>query len=313
MLDELGERYSRRRRYLVGVSGGVDSVVLLDLLAARGFEKLVVCHLNHGLRGVESGRDATFVRALAKRHGLPVEVAKADVEGMAWREKDSIETAARKARLAFFAALARKWRCNRVMLAHHADDQVETVLMNVFRGAGLEGLEGMREETEMVVGRRKLVLMRPLLGVGRSDIEEYAVGRRLKHREDASNLGYEFLRNRVRGQLIPELRRGFGRDVRGAVLRMAGMARDENVFVQELVDEFPWEEDELSVPALRQLPVALQRRVIRRWMRSRGVVEVGFRTVDVVRGLLEEGSRTAKVNLPGGRHARRRAKKLFLE
>jgi tRNA(Ile)-lysidine synthase len=297
----------------VGVSGGVDSVVLLDGLVAAGYGKLVVCHLNHGLRGRASGGDAAFVRGLARRYDLEVEVAKADVEGMAWREKDSIETAARKARLAFFAEMAGKWRCRRVMLAHHADDQVETVLMNLFRGAGLEGLEGMREVSEMVVGRRKLELIRPLLRVGRADIEEAAVERGLRHREDASNLGVEYLRNRVRRQLLPDLRRVFGRDLRGAVLRMAETAGEENALVQSLVDEFPWDVEEVPVPALRRLHVALQRRVLRAWLRSRGVRDVGFREVDAVRGLLAEGARAAKVNLPGGRFARRRAKKLFLE
>jgi tRNA(Ile)-lysidine synthase len=313
MLEDVSERYSPGRRYLVGVSGGVDSVVLLDVLVGMGFRKLVICHLNHGLRGRASGGDATFVRGLARRYDLPVEVAKADVEGLAWREKDSIETAARKARLAFFAKMAGKWRCGRVMLAHHADDQVETVLMNLFRGAGLEGLEGMREVREMLVGRRKLELIRPMLRVGRADIEEYVVDRGLRHREDASNLGAEYLRNRVRRQLLPDLRRVFGREVRGAVLRMAETAGEENALVHSLVEEFPWDVEEVPVPALRELHVALQRRVIRAWLRWHGVLDVGFREVEAVRGLLEEGTQTAKVNLPGGWHARRRAKKLFLE
>src|SRR6478609_3462356 len=155
---------SKTKRWLVGVSGGADSVALLHLLAAEGFRKAVVCHLDHGLRGRASAEDAKFVKRLAEKLGLHCEVGRADVRGRMLARGESLETAARNARHDFFAACARNHRCPRVLLAHHADDQAETVLWNLLRGS--HGLKGMRD-TQLLVTEAgvKLELIRPLLGI----------------------------------------------------------------------------------------------------------------------------------------------------
>ncbi len=313
MLEEFTERYSARQRYLVGISGGRDSVALLSLLTDAGYGNLVLCHLNHGLRGRASGQDAAFVRRLGKEYGLSVEVGKVNVQAMARREKDSLENTARRARLEFFAETAGKYRCPRVLLAHHADDQVETVLMKLFRGAGIEGLEGMRESGVQRVGRRKLELIRPLLGWWREDIDAYVEAEGLDYREDLSNQERRFLRNRVRQELIPRLAGIFGRDVRGAVWRLGEVAAGENAFFRGLLEKSPVNEPEISLQRLRVQHPAVQRRWIRKWLRAQGVRNVGFREIESVRGLLDTARGAAKVNLPGDRFARRRAGKLFLE
>jgi tRNA(Ile)-lysidine synthase len=300
---------SRTARLLVAVSGGRDSSVLLHALSAAGFKKLVVCHLNHHLRGRASAADARFVRAQAEKLGLECEIGEADVNALAASEGRSIETAAREARYRFFASVAKARRCRTVVLAHHADDQVETFLFNLFRGSGRSGLGGMSPESTRTVAGVALRLVRPMLGIWRKEIDQYAAEHKIRHREDASNQSLVYTRNRVRHELLPKLEPIFGRDVRTALLRNAEIMRAEEEWLATLVPE--QKEETLSVPELISQPVALQRRRILAWLRSNGVPDVGFSGVETVRSLLEGGR--AKVNLPGNRHARRRAKRLFLE
>lgn len=296
-------------RCLIGVSGGRDSVALLHLLLGAGFKKLVVCHLDHALRA-ESAEDARFVTALAKRLGLKAVVARENVAARAKRKRQSLETAAREARYAFFARVARAEKCPRLFLAHHADDQVETLLFHLFRGSAAAGLAGMRALTERTIGGVTLQIARPLLGTWREEIDAYIAGHQFAFREDASNNDPRHTRNRLRHEIIPALEQAFGRDIRRAVWRAAEILRDEDDFLatQPALRDLP---ERLATAALLGLPVALQRRVIHAWLRAQGVGGVGFEQVESVRGLLA-GSR-AKVNLPGGYHARRRARQLFLE
>jgi len=301
---------SRSARYLVGVSGGRDSVALLYALLEAGFRRLVVCHLNHGLRGRAAAADARFVSELAARLGLECESEKVDVAQLAKKTGQSIESAARAARYAFFARVARRRRCRSLFLGHHAGDQVETFLFNLFRGSGRGGLGGMSPDCERMVDGVRLRLLRPTLGVWREEMEAFLKARALRFREDASNQTTDFTRNRIRHELLPTLERVFGRDVRGAVWRTAVILRSEEEWLAELAG--PETGAELDAPLLRRQPVAQQRRRILAWLRRNGVPEPGFDQVESVRSLLETGG-VAKVNLPGNWHARRRAKRLFLE
>ncbi len=295
-------------RCLIGVSGGRDSVALLHLLLDAGFKKLTVCHLDHGLRA-ESAEDARFVAALGKRLGLRVCGARENVATRATRKKQSLETAAREARYAFFARVARAEKCPRLFLAHHADDQVETLLFNLFRGSAAAGLAAMRPLTTRTVGGVTLQVARPLLGMWREEIDAFIAERAIAFREDASNADPRHTRNRLRHEIIPAIERAFGRDIRRAVWRAAEILRDEDDFLAarpELRD-LP---ETLETSALRAQPIALQRRIIHAWLRAQRVAAVGFAEVEAVRSLL--AGRRAKVNLPGSLHARRRAGRLFL-
>ena len=163
----------------MGVSGGKDSVVLLHLLLEAGYENLIVCHLNHCLRGRASGHDAAFVRRLAENHGLAAEISKVDVASLSEKAGISLEEAGRRARHVHFAHCAHRWSTTKVILGHHADDQVETVFMNLGRGTGSSGLRGMQSETEIIVESASnqgisLNVLRPLLGVWRSEIDDFA-------------------------------------------------------------------------------------------------------------------------------------------
>src|SRR5215831_4074148 len=297
--------------YLIGVSGGRDSVALLHWLIDVGYNKLIVCHLNHQLRGRSSNADARFVQKLAGKYHIDFELGAADVRGLAKKRKSSIETAAREARYSFFAKTAKRHRCQTIFLAHHADDLVETFLINLIRGTGLTGLAGMRDVSSRHIDGVDLTIIRPLLSVWRSDIDRYVRECHLIFREDATNKNLAATRNRIRNRIIPYLEKNLGRNIRQNIWRTAMIAAEEEKWLDNQVSDSV--NADFSVPKLRALPVALQRRAILKWLRAQNISGVGFDVIERVRLLLDPDVRTAKVNLPQNRHARRRAKTIFIE
>ena len=304
-------RFPPGGRYLVGFSGGRDSVALLHLLFEGGCKKLMACHLTHQLRGSSSDADARFVNKFAGRHDVDLETGSADVRALAEQEKISIEAAAREARYNFFARVAKRRKVHTIFLGHHADDLVETFFINLFRGAGTTGLGAMREVSKRRIDDVDLTIVRPFIGIWRSEIDEYIKMQRLKFREDESNKDLGALRNRVRQRIIPYLEKTLARNIRESIWRAAMIAAEEENWID---DQLSIARDaELAAAKLRQLPVALQRREILKWLRRKKIANVGFDVVEDVRALLEPESGVAKVNLPQDRHARRRAGKLFIE
>ncbi len=326
-------------RFLVGVSGGRDSVVLLHWLVSLGYKNLVVCHLNHQLRRRSSDADARFVQKLVlhykhqfvgqtlrlrgartgKRNARPAttvahldfELGSANTQALAGKRKMSTETAAREARYAFFAKTARRRRCRTIFLAHHADDLVETFLFNLIRGAGLTGLSTMRNVSTRRVDGTELTIVRPLLSIWRKEIENYLREHRLKFREDATNKNLEPLRNRIRYRVIPYLEKTLDRNIRQSIWRTATIAAAEEKWIDsQLPDSI---HADLSVPELRALPTALQRRGVLKWLRAQNISDIGFDLIERVRLLADSEADTAKVNLPQDRHARRRAGRIFIE
>ena len=297
-------------RYLVGVSGGRDSVALLHWLVAMGYGNLIVCHLDHRLRGRSARADARFVERLADAHGAEPELDAVDVRALAAKRKISIELAGRNARYEFFGRVARRKRCRTIFLGHHADDFVETFLINLFRGAGPGGLSGMREISSRRIDDVELTIVRPFLSVWRKNLDHYIRQHGLKFREDASNRDRSALRNRVRHDVIPYLEKTLGRNIRVGIWRAATITAEEEDFFDELL---PPTLTQLEVKQLRLMPLTLQRRTVHDWLRVHKISQVNFALVERVRGLVDITSRIAKTNLPGNRHARRRAGKLFVE
>ena len=310
-------KFPRHRRYLIGVSGGRDSVALLHWLVDLGYRRLIVCHLNHQLRGRSSRADFRFVEKFVATWNkkfvghVDFEPGSADVLSLAKRNKSSIETAAREARYSFFARVAKRRRCHTIFLAHHADDLVETFLINLFRGSGATGLAAMREVSTRRIEDVDLTIVRPLLSVWREEIDNYVRERRLKFREDVSNKNLAPLRNRIRRRIIPYLEKTLGRSIRQNIWRTAVIAAEEENWIESQLPNA--DSADLSVRELRALPVALQRRAILKWLRAQNVSDIGFDVIERVRSLLDPGSRTAKTNLPQNRHVRRRAGKIFVE
>lgn len=302
----------RRRRWLVGISGGADSVALVHLLVEAGFRDLVVCHVDHRLRGRASAWDARFVGRLAGRLGLPCEVARVDVSARAREFGESVEAAARRVRHEWFAACGRKYRCRRVVLAHHADDQAETVLWNWVRGS--YGLRGMRAEGRVEVDGMEMAVFRPLLGVRRADLRAWLVARGHPWREDASNAEPVAVRNRLRHEVLPLLAEVAGRDV--VPLMVRGLSAD-----QELREVAAWAlaraqvldpQGRLHVPVLRGLPEGLQRLALADYLKGAGVSGVDRALLERALQLVGAGG-PARVNLPGGKWLRRREGRIFVE
>jgi len=304
-------RFPLDGRYLIGVSGGRDSVALVHWLVNLGYKKLIVCHLNHQLRGRSSDADARFVEKIAGKYRAEFELESANVHAFATKQKMSIETAARDSRYSFFAKVAKRRRCHTIFLAHHADDLVETFLINLFRGAGSAGLAGIREVSTRCIDDVGLTIVRPLLGVWRKQIDNYVRKHRLTFREDASNKNLNPFRNRIRHRIIPYLEKICGRNIRPAIWRAATIAGEEEAWIEKQLPDST--DAQFSVGQLRALPVALQRRAILKWLRAQNIAEVGFDVIERIRSLLDPAAPVAKINLAHDQHARRRAGRIFVE
>lgn len=302
---------------LLAISGGRDSVALLHLLRDAGFSQLILCHLNHGLRGKESLDDAAFVRRLAKKLGLKCEIEAEDVAAVAEKKRLSTETAAREARHAFLLRMAEKYDVWVVLLAHHAEDQAETILANLCRGSGLAGLAGMHAVQRLDTG---LHLVRPLLQVRRSEIDAYLKSKRCKFREDSSNTSPKHRRNRLRHEALPLLNDVFSRDVVPQILRLGSLAEQDDDALQRqamafLMTEGQVKEDRslLITPELLALHPAVSSRVVALWLREAWELPgIEHDVIEAALGMLAPDG-AAKINLPGDRHLRRKAKRLWVE
>ncbi len=214
---------------IAGVSGGTNSLALMHLLASLrdplGF-RLHVATLDHGLRGEAGAADARFVTAMAQAWDIPVTVGYADVSALANQRQIGIEAAARIARYEFLAGVAREQGAARIAVAHNADDQVETVLLHLLRGSGLSGLAGMTHAAPLP-GHADLTLIRPLLDLPRADLAAYCRANGLLPRQDASNDDLTYTRNRLRRELIPQLR-AISPQVERRLLQLAEIARAED-------------------------------------------------------------------------------------
>lgn len=234
LADALTACDMRCKTLLVAVSGGGDSLALLYALhqAQAEFDlRLRGAHLNHTLRGAESDADAAFVAAAFRRLDIPYTLQRADVAAYRRAHKLSMEDAARRVRYAFLADAAARHAAHAVAIAHTADDQAETLLMNIIRGSGLDGLRGMQPLDRLAIDAADLTLFRPLLGVSRAQTYAYCAALGLQPRQDASNLSLEHTRNRIRLELMPMLER-VNPSARDALLRLARNAAEDADYIR---------------------------------------------------------------------------------
>ncbi len=303
----------RGQRWLVGVSGGADSVALLHLLVEAGFRNLVVCHLDHGLRGRASTEDSKFVGRLAATLGVKCVIAKMDVRGRMSANGESLETAARNARHQFFGDCARQYRCPRILLAHHADDQAETVLWNLLRGS--HGLKGMRERQRMVTeGGITLELIRPMLGLRRAELVAWLESHKHRWREDASNAQAIAIRNRLRNEALPLLAEISGRDPAAALIRGAADAEETAALEAWALEQAKVLDPRgrLHLGVLIKLPPVLQRVALRRFLIDHQIHSPDRALIERAMCLLDVKN-PAIINLPGGARFRRREARLWIE
>jgi tRNA(Ile)-lysidine synthase len=299
-------------RVVVAVSGGADSVCLLDVLHQVAPElglDLVVAHYNHGLRPAEDGPETAFVQGLARDMGLPCVpgLAKGLLEG-----KGSLEERARQARYAFLEEVRQRHGAQRVALGHTLDDQAETVLMRLLRGSGPTGLAG-------IPPKREPGIIRPLIDVRRKGVEAYLRSRGLTWRTDSSNMDSGFLRNRVRLELLPELLH-YQPHLVEQLGDLAATLREEDLFLEGLADEWLATHGDNSSEGMLGLPrnpllnaaPALRRRVIRRAIDkvAGGLRRMDRRHVEAVEGLAAGDRPQGRLDLPRGLVVRRSYERL---
>jgi len=270
--------FSLGDRLLAAVSGGLDSVVLCELLQRAGFD-FIIAHCNFGLRGEESERDERFVRGLAVRYGREVLVRRFDTMAYAVDQRVSVQVAARELRYAWFAEVAG----GSVVTAHHEDDNIETALMNFFKGTGIGGLRGMLPRQGSVV--------RPLLFAGREAIRAFAVVEGLEWVEDSSNESDKYTRNYFRHRVIPLIEEVYPGAVHNLGANLVRFREIEEVYRRGIDQQLKWLKElrgnEVWVPVLKLKGVSPLATIVYEM-----IVPFGFtaQQVAAVIGLLESGS-----------------------
>ena len=302
---------------VVGVSGGADSTTLLHALAELASSlhlSLVVAHLDHCLRGERARKDLAFVRSIARGLDLRFMSAHMDVRGRASRNGVSVEMAARDARYSFYGRVCRETGATHVATGHTADDQAETFLLKLARGAGQTGLSSIAYKTR----RGPVTVVRPLLDLPRTKILGYLRARGLRWVEDETNSERDFLRNRVRHEILPLMKDRLNPQLRDVLIRTADLLRADDAWLEELAaglfeDCLLADRDadkkgpSLDVAKLQLQPLAAQRRILRQWLQRCGVPPrgIGFAAVRRLEALIRAARGTRCVPLAGGYTAHR--------
>ena len=290
---------SEGERILAACSGGADSVALLSVLRELEGVSIVCAHFNHRLRGEESDRDEAFVRELCESWGLPFFAGSGDVHGYAQAEGMGIEEAARELRYRFLLDTARENACPVVATAHTANDNAETVLFHLIRGAGTRGLGGIPPVRVLGAGVR---LIRPLLNVTRGEVEDYLAAHGLNHVEDSSNADERYARNALRRGILPALGRLNSAAV-SHICSAAELLREDEAYFDGLASAFLAEQcrdGAVSVAALRGLPKPVAMRVL-----SALTNNPGREHLERAYDLCLKGGERAFLDLPAGRVERR--------
>jgi tRNA(Ile)-lysidine synthase len=293
---------------VVAVSGGPDSVCLLHVLHELKHAldlHLVVAHFDHGLRPAEDASETTFVRGLARSLRLPFETAKGRL--LEKKAQGSKEEAARNARYAFLEIMRKKCKARKVALGHNLNDQAETILMRLLRGSGPSGLTG-------IPPCRDGSIIRPLLEIERPEIEKYLKAKKLASVTDPSNLSTDYLRNRIRREIMPLLGQHQPR-LAHLLGQTAEILRDEHAYLERITEawlkkEATYPSDnscELSLPSFLHLPVALRRRAARQLIGrvKKDLRRITWDHVEAIRKLAESEKPQAVLSLPGRIQVRR--------
>ena len=297
-------------KIILAVSGGPDSICLLDILNRIKDElkiSLVIAHVNHGIRGKEADREASFVSHKSSQLGIPFEQRTVSVPEIAKAKGLSVEQAGRIERYQFFQELLKIYQAQKIALGHHADDQVETLLMRLIRGSGLRGLAGIPAKRD--------VFIRPLIECTSQEIEEYCLLNNLPYCIDSTNREPSYLRNKIRLELIPFLNQKFQPTIAKNLLQLQAIIRDELDFWEEITEQYYQKVLQKELPnqvilsnqLLSKWPPGIQRAVIRRALKclTDYLEDIQFNHIESIRlmCLKEEGEKY--LDLPGGLRVRK--------
>lgn len=283
------------------VSGGADSVCLLDLVRRLPDVRCVCAHYDHGIRGEESRRDAAFVEELCRQWQIPFYTERGDVPAYADRTGQSLESAARELRYIFLRRIAAETGADRIATAHNLNDNAETVLFRLARGTGLRGLTGIPAERDGIV--------RPLLSADRKEIEDYLTARGIRWVEDSTNALDDAARNRARHHVLPAMETLHGGALENMARTMENLREDED-YLSSLAEEQlrAWGGVRLPASELLELPRPVAARVLRMWLGE----ELPRERVEAILALCRAGSPSAWT-LAAGRRVCRRYGELLLD
>ena len=324
-LNPAFDKIDRSQPVIVGLSGGADSVCLLGLLHEAGF-RMEAAHLNHQLR-LEADSDAEHARKIADKLRIPFTLHSVDVADYANEHGLSIEEAARKCRYQFLFEIARTRKAKYVAVAHTADDQVETILMHLIRGAGLTGIKGMTPTTRLPEFDTEIPLIRPILHLWRSDTEAYCRQNNLEFILDASNTDQTYFRNRLRLSLIPDLET-YNPQFKNALLRMSHSLQDDHEILNSLINR-RWADSVaeqgagfivFKLPVIEESEPGMRRHLFKRAMHllRPGLRDVDYDVLTLAAQIVDDmpgslvASPSRKVDLTGGLYIYKENDRLYL-
>lgn len=299
--------YLQQGPVVLGLSGGRDSVALLLALAEQGAD-VRACHVHHGIRGEEADTDAAFCRTLCAEKGIPFELHHIDAPRLAQEQGCSLETAARHARREIMAEAAARAGGRIVALAHHEDDQAETVLFRLARGsAGLRGMQAVHEA-------QGIIWIRPLLCLSRAEITTRLEELGYDWRDDATNAIPDVARNKIRLQVMPALENAMGRRIAPILNRSARLQDETHQALDEALAAMPLTDPQgrLFLPALDGKSAAFRKAVIHRYLTRAHISHISEEMIRDICSILDADARTARINLPGKLQACRKCKRLEL-
>jgi tRNA(Ile)-lysidine synthase len=244
--------WDKESKIVLGISGGPDSACLLDIfshLQKTYSLKLIIAHVNYGLRGEDSLKDENFVIGLANRHNIPIEILRPKKIG-----SKNLESELRDIRYNFFEKIRRENNFNLIAVAHNLDDQAETFLMRLLRGSGLSGLNAMKFKNGRII--------RPLLSISRRDIITYLKESGLPYRTDKTNLESNFYRNKIRNELIPYLEKNYNPNIKKTLFNSTLSIGEDNSFLDDFVQKYSENTGSLSIKKTMDLHPAIQKRLI---------------------------------------------------
>ncbi len=307
-------RFNQGERILVGVSGGVDSLCLLDILWRLSEEQewtLFAAHLNHQFRGDEAKEDALYVERFCKERNIPCEIGEINVPELIMQTQGNPQSVARDARYSFFRQVAERWNIDKLALAHHANDQAETVLMRILRGTGIEGLAGIPRERNEI----SFTIVRPFLSIYKEELEAYCRQEGIIPRLDSSNLKRSYHRNFIRLEVIPWLEDRVNPSLQDSLNQLSDIAHFENNYIEEIVNIslnqiIKFKQDKKIIIKGRlflEFHLALQRRMIKLIFNYlvKDHVNVGFIHINQICEWIKEGRTSSQLELPCGVRVRK--------
>lgn len=304
---------NEKDRILVGLSGGPDSIFLLYILHNYFNNQLIIAHINHKLRGVDSDLDEKFVRTISQKLKIPLYVIREDVKKLSNENKKSIEEVGREVRFSFFDKTLKVENFNKIALGHNLDDNVETILINFIKGSGTKGLIGIPEKRDNII--------HPIINIKKEEILKFLEENKIEYRVDKTNFEIDFLRNKVRNYLLPIIEKEFNKNFKEKILSLSNILKVEDRFLDNLVeniknDLIEFEDDFIKIDnkKFQKLDLSLKRRLIRKAIDyfNRDLREYPLEHIDKVISL--ENKKTGKeIELPFNLIAVKDKNKIIIE